>query len=59
MCESTIGGAVPIFEQLWKAGGNLDGYMAGQIREVQEDVRKVENILQASRDYHRAVEKAF
>ncbi|MEM8610806.1 MAG: NACHT domain-containing protein [Cyanobacteria bacterium P01_H01_bin.105] len=57
MLENAISGiAVPIFEQLWKAGGSLGGYMAGQIREGQEDVRKVENILKASREYHKKYE---
>ena len=49
MLESVISGiAVPVFEQLWKAGGKV----AGQIREGQEDVRKVENVIKASREYH-------
>ena len=57
MLESIIGGiAVPIFEQLWKTGGNLSGYVAGQIREGQADVRKVENILKASQSYRNKYE---
>ena len=53
MLESVISGiAVPVFEQLWKAGGTV----VGQVRAGREYVQKVENILKASREYHQKYE---
>ncbi|MFG6105611.1 NACHT domain-containing protein [Leptothoe sp. EHU-05/26/07-4] len=49
MIESAIGGiAVPLFEQLWKAGVHL----VGQIHEARQDVRDIEQVLKASQNYH-------
>ncbi|NEQ54277.1 MAG: hypothetical protein F6K11_29805, partial [Leptolyngbya sp. SIO3F4] len=49
MLESAIGGiAVPLFEQLWKAGG----YVVGQVGQAQHDVKNKEAILKASQEYH-------
>ena len=50
MLESVIGGiAVPIFEQLWKAGG----YAIGQVHAAKQNVRSVEDVINASQEYHR------
>lgn len=47
MLESAIGGiAVPLFEQLWKAGGHV----VGQVSKVRQEVRDVEKILKASQN---------
>ena len=57
MWESAIGGiAVPIFEQLWKAGGNFGGYMFGQVREGQQYAEYQGQVLKASREYHKKYE---
>ncbi|EKU97607.1 putative NTPase (NACHT family) [Leptolyngbya sp. PCC 7375] len=53
LVESAIGGiAVPLFEQLWKAGG----YVAKQVGQARQDVRDVEAILTASQNYHQKYE---
>ncbi|MFG6105414.1 NACHT domain-containing protein [Leptothoe sp. EHU-05/26/07-4] len=57
MLESVISGiAVPIFEQLWKAGGNLGNKVVGQIREGQQYVEDKGRVLKASREYHKKYE---
>ncbi|NEQ54202.1 MAG: NACHT domain-containing protein [Leptolyngbya sp. SIO3F4] len=53
MLESAIGGiAVPLFEQVWKAGG----YVVGQVGQAQKDVKSVEAILKASQNYQQKYE---
>ncbi|MEM9006225.1 MAG: NACHT domain-containing protein [Cyanobacteria bacterium P01_F01_bin.86] len=53
MLESAIGGiAVPLFEQLWKAGG----YVIGQVGQARKDVKDIEAILTASQNYQQKYE---
>ena len=53
MLESAIGGiAVPLFEQLWKAGGHL----AKQVGQARQDVSDIEKILKASKEYQQKYE---
>ena len=54
MIESAIGGiAVPLFEQLWKAGG----YVVGQVGQARQDIRNIEQILKASQAYQTKFQK--
>ncbi|MEL6402098.1 MAG: NACHT domain-containing protein [Cyanobacteria bacterium J06626_4] len=53
MLESAIGGiAVPLFEQLWKAGG----YVAKQTSQARQNVKDVEAVLTASQNYQQKYE---